>query len=62
MGDNFDRFVVRVEEMHQSMRIIEQALAQIPPGPVLIDDPRIVLPPKRETYNTHRGDDRTTSS
>ena len=52
VGDNFDRFAVRVEEMHQSMRIIEQALAQAKPGPVLIDDPRIVLPPKRETYNS----------
>jgi NADH-quinone oxidoreductase subunit D len=52
VGDNFDRFAVRVEEMHQSMRIIEQALHQTTPGPVLIDDPRIVLPPKRETYNT----------
>jgi NADH-quinone oxidoreductase subunit D len=34
------------------MRIVEQALAQVKPGPVLIDDPRIVLPPKRETYNS----------
>jgi NADH-quinone oxidoreductase subunit D len=52
VGDNFDRFAVRVEEMVQSMRIVEQALAQVKPGPVLIDDPRIVLPPKRETYNS----------
>ena len=33
VGDNFDRFAVRVEEMHQSMRILDQALAQIPAGP-----------------------------
>lgn len=52
VGDNFDRFAVRVEEMHQSMRILEQALDQIPPGPILMDDPRIVLPPKSETYNS----------
>jgi NADH-quinone oxidoreductase subunit D len=52
MGDNFDRFAVRVEEMHQSMRIIEQALDMIPEGPVLMNDPRIVLPTKRETYNS----------
>jgi NADH-quinone oxidoreductase subunit D len=52
VGDNFDRFQVRVEEMHQSMRIIEQALDQTKPGPILIDDPRIVLPTKRETYNS----------
>jgi NADH-quinone oxidoreductase subunit D len=52
VGDNFDRFAVRVEEMHQSMRIIEQALDTIPEGPILINDPRIVLPPKSETYNS----------
>jgi NADH-quinone oxidoreductase subunit D len=52
VGDNFDRFAVRVEEMHQSMRIVEQALDKIPDGPILLDDPRIVLPSKRETYNS----------
>jgi NADH-quinone oxidoreductase subunit D len=52
VGDNFDRYAVRVEEMHQSMRIIEQALDQTKPGPVLIADPRIALPPKSETYNS----------
>jgi NADH-quinone oxidoreductase subunit D len=52
VGDNFDRFAVRVEEMHQSMRILEQALATIPDGPVMINDPRISLPPKSETYNS----------
>ena len=34
-GDNFDRYMVRMEEMQQSMRIIEQALLAIPPGPFL---------------------------
>jgi NADH-quinone oxidoreductase subunit D len=52
VGDNFDRFAVRVEEMIQSMRIIEQALDKIPDGPVLVNDPRVVLPSKRETYNS----------
>lgn len=33
-GDNYDRYLVRVQEIEQSLRIIEQALAQIPPGPV----------------------------
>ena len=54
-GDNFDRYAVRMEELHQSMRILEQALDQIPPGPILVDDPKIVLPPKRDVYNTIEG-------
>jgi NADH-quinone oxidoreductase subunit D len=52
-GDCYDRFMVRQEEMRQSARIIEQALEQMPDeGPVDIDDPRIVLPPKQEVYTT----------
>jgi len=51
-GDNFDRYAVRLEEMAQSMRILEQALAEIPAGPVIVDDPRVALPQKHETYNT----------
>ena len=44
-GDVYDRFLVRMEEMRQSVRILEQALARLPEGPVNIDDPRIILPP-----------------
>ncbi|MCB9611267.1 MAG: NADH-quinone oxidoreductase subunit D [Sandaracinus sp.] len=52
-GDNWDRFMVRTEEIRQSLRIIEQALEQMPDeGPVSIDDPRIMLPEKREVYST----------
>jgi NADH-quinone oxidoreductase subunit D len=51
-GDNFDRYAVRLEEIAQSMRILEQALAKLPDGPFIIDDPRLALPQKRETYNT----------
>jgi NADH-quinone oxidoreductase subunit D len=54
-GDNFDRFIVRIEEIRQSMRILQQAFEQIAPGPVLVDDPRIVLPPKNEVYNSIEG-------
>jgi NADH-quinone oxidoreductase subunit D len=51
-GDNFDRFIVRLEEVRQSIRILDQALTQIAPGPVVVDDPRIILPKKQEVYNT----------
>jgi len=51
-GDNYDRFAVRLEEIRQSMRILEQALEQIPAGPWLIDDVRVAMPPKVEVYNT----------
>ncbi len=54
-GDNYDRFAVRLEEIHQSLRILLQALDQIPPGAVQIDDPHISLPQKREVYNTIEG-------
>jgi NADH-quinone oxidoreductase subunit D len=45
-GDVYDRFLVRMEEMRQSVRILEQASARLPDGPVNIDDPRLILPPK----------------
>jgi len=54
-GDNYDRFSVRFEEIRQSMRIVEQALTQIPEGPVRIDDPSIMLPQKKEVYGNIEG-------
>jgi NADH-quinone oxidoreductase subunit D len=52
-GDNWDRFMVRLEEIRQSIRIIEQAIEQMPDdGPVNVDDPRIVFPEKDEVYTT----------
>ncbi len=45
-GDVYDRYLVRVEELRQSVRILEQAVKRLPDGPVNIDDPRIILPPK----------------
>jgi NADH-quinone oxidoreductase subunit D len=47
-GDVYDRFLVRVEEMRQSVRILEQALQRLPDGPINIDDPRLILPPKHK--------------
>jgi NADH-quinone oxidoreductase subunit D len=54
-GDNYDRYLVRVEEMRQSMRIVRQVVAQMPPGPVILADYRVAMPPKREVYNTIEG-------
>ena len=55
-GDAWDRFSVRLEEIRQSARIIEQALEQMPTsGPVSIDDPRVMLPEKGEVYTTIEG-------
>lgn len=51
-GDNFDRYLVRVAEIRQSIRIINQALRDLPDGPVSVDDPRIMLPEKTDVYNT----------
>lgn len=43
-GDNYDRYLCRMEEMEQSLRILEQALDQIPGGPVLLDTDGNVIP------------------
>lgn len=52
-GDNYDRFMVRMEEIRQSARIIQQAIAQMPDnGPINVDDPRYVLPDKQDVYST----------
>jgi len=52
-GDNWDRFMVRLEEIRQAVRIIEQAIEQMPDdGPVNVDDPRIVYPEKDAVYTT----------
>jgi NADH-quinone oxidoreductase subunit D len=45
-GDVFDRYLVRMEELRQSLRILQQAADRLPDGPINIDDPRIILPPK----------------
>ncbi len=51
-GDCLDRYLVRVEELKQCIRILRQCLVQIPAGPIMIDDPRVTLPPKTDAYNT----------
>ncbi|TVP60912.1 MAG: NADH-quinone oxidoreductase subunit D [Gemmatimonadales bacterium] len=50
-GDCYDRYMVRMEEMRQSVRILHQALDRLPEGPVDVDDPRVVLPSKTDAMN-----------
>jgi NADH-quinone oxidoreductase subunit D len=48
-GDNYDRYLVRLEEMFQSTRILEQTLerlGRLQGAPINVDDPRVILPPK----------------
>ncbi len=47
-GDSYARYLIRMEEMKQSASLIEQALARLKPGPVLTDDRKVALPPRRE--------------
>jgi NADH-quinone oxidoreductase subunit D len=52
-GDTYDRFMVRMEEVRQSCRILEQAIERLPDeGPINVDDPRIILPEKEDVYTT----------
>jgi NADH-quinone oxidoreductase subunit D len=45
-GDVYDRFLVRMEELRQSVRILNQAMERLPDGPINVDDARVILPPK----------------
>ncbi|HEX74664.1 MAG TPA: NADH-quinone oxidoreductase subunit D [Dehalococcoidia bacterium] len=50
VGDCYDRYRVRVEEMRQSLRIIKQAMEQLPPGAVRSEVPHLLRPPVGEAY------------
>ena len=50
-GDTYDRFMVRQEEMWQSLSIIKQAISKLPEGPFHATVPDFYLPPKEDVYN-----------
>ncbi|MCS6838995.1 MAG: NADH dehydrogenase (quinone) subunit D [Bdellovibrionaceae bacterium] len=54
-GDIYDRYVVRIEEMRQSVKIVRQVCQNIPEGDYTIRDKSIVLPPKKEVYGNIEG-------
>ncbi len=54
-GDNFDRFLMRMEEMRQSDRMLRQCFRQMEPGEIAVSDYRYVLPPKPLVYGTIEG-------
>jgi NADH-quinone oxidoreductase subunit D len=47
-GDNYDRFKVRMDEMRQSIKIVEQALDGLPEGPYITSNRKVALPPRHE--------------
>jgi NADH-quinone oxidoreductase subunit D len=58
-GDCYERYLIRLEEMYQSLRIVEQALPQLPAGPFMGNAPKALRPPKGEAYQrveNSRGD------
>ena len=48
VGDGYDRYRVRLQEMRESVRIVEQALEGLPEGPWIADERKVVLPPREE--------------
>lgn len=52
LGDCYDRYLVRIEEMRQSLHIMWQCINQMPTGPVKISDSKLVSPSRDETKST----------
>ncbi len=51
VGDVYDRYKVRLEEMRQSSRIIKQVITNMPSGEIIADNPFVCLPPKEKVYS-----------
>jgi NADH-quinone oxidoreductase subunit D len=49
-GDTYDRYLVRIAELRQSVRIIRQAVASLPQGPIMAKVPKVIKPPAGEVY------------
>lgn len=54
-GDVYDRMMCRFEEMIQSIKIIHQAMKELPDGPINVDAPAIILPTKKDVYGNIEG-------
>src|SRR5271167_4828359 len=51
-GDTYDRYLVRMQEMRQSLRIIQQAVDVLPEGPIMAKVPKVIKPPVGEVYHS----------
>ena len=51
-GDTYDRYLVRIAEMRQSVRILQQAVERIPRGPIMAKVPKVIKPPVGEVYHS----------
>ncbi len=50
-GDSFDRVIVRIEEMKECVKILKQAMEQIPDGPIMAKVPKVIKPPVGDVYS-----------
>ena len=55
VGDVYDRYLIRLFEMEQSLLIVEQALEKLPDGPVSVEDKTVTLPDKSDVYGNIEG-------
>jgi NADH-quinone oxidoreductase subunit D len=51
-GDTYDRYIVRIREMRQSLRIIQQAVDGLPSGPIMAKVGKVIKPPVGEIYHS----------
>lgn len=54
-GDAFDRYWVRMIEIQESIKMVQQCMDKMPEGSVNVDDPKVILPPKNDVYNSIEG-------